>query len=279
MKKNKSPESLSAAGLVEMARNSLRKAEKEALEREAANKERIASLTTKESGLEKKIESEKDQLEKMIIEFDVLEKKQSAANLAELEKGAMTKEDVKSGRISLTAYQAQQTGEDEIKIKVMEKTLSDLETSRDMVRSKGTDIIRLELELYEAQVTIHNLMTNPVKSLRRSLREQLDILDFQSEGLIESLTSAHSFKIQKEHELSLIEHGVSASGGGFVWQNITLAESYRLQNNPVFPIEHIVLLMAKLSEVGSDETIRLTVTLHDPSGHWPGDPVTIRRET
>lgn len=285
MKKEKKKEMLELQrmstpdGLVEMSREALAKSEKEALRREGENKKRINELTMRERELKKEIEAGSEILEKMSADFDNLEREQTAINLAELKKDTMTKQDVIDGKITITQYQAQGIEEEEIRQAATAKTTEALKLSSEAIRSKATQVIRDELDLYETQITIHSLMTNPVKFLRRSLQERLEVLDVQIGPLSAALTSAHSLKIQRKDDLLLIQRGSTSTGsGGKVWHNISLQEARRLVIDPIYPEEHISFLLQELSKIEEDEATRLTVTFHSPGGFWPGNPIEIRIE-
>jgi len=138
--KNKNPENLSAASLVEMAKESHQKVMKEAEKRERAHKQKVAGLTAKEKGLKAKIEADKKQLEKMITDFEILEREQKEVNLAKIKKNEMTEADVRSGKISIKQFQSQGMKADEIKKEVITRTLEALEKSSDAVRGKGEEV-------------------------------------------------------------------------------------------------------------------------------------------
>jgi len=275
--KKKNPEMLSAESLVSMAKASHQKVMDEAAQAERAHKKRIADLTEKERGLKQEIATGRETLEKMIEDFEVLEEKKKAAIEAAFDSSRLSEADVKSGKITIGQFQAEGKRAEEIEKTVAARTLEALEQSSSAVRSKGEEIARLQLALYSTQSSIHGLLTQPVKSLRMSYRNLIDMLDYQMEGLTKDGHSSQSLKVQKEHEIQLIEKGIAVSGG-YVWSNIGLKEAYRIRLDPILPEEHIPLLLKGLSEIEETEGLRITVTYHPPGGHWPGDPVEIRTD-
>lgn len=266
-----------AAGLVSLCRDALAKAENKALKKEAENKKRISELTVKEKGLKEKIKTGNEILEKMKIEFSKLERDQAEKNLSELEKNALTKQDVLDGKISIIQFQAQREQAESLKQKAIIQMIEVLKLSADAIREKRTQIIRDEIELYDAQITIGNLLRNPIKFLRHSLVERLDVLDTQLGPLSEAYTSAHNLKIERESDLLLVERHASMSGGK-IWRNITLHEARSLACDPTFPEGEVFFLLQQLSEIESNETTRLTITFRQPGSHWPGNPITIQIE-
>ena len=84
-------------------------------------------------------------------------------------------------------------------------------------------------------------------------------------------------KVQKKHELMLIEHGVSV-GSGYTWSNITLKEGYRLKLDPIVPKEHIMSLLEKLAGIEASDGTRITVTFRPKGSFFPGDPIEVREE-
>jgi len=275
--KNKNPANLSAAGLVEMAKENHRKIMEEASKKEEEHKKRVAALTEKEKELTAKIKAGKEQYEKMKNDFEALEKEQREANLAEIKKSGFTTDDVKSGKININQFHAQGISDDEIKKEVLARTLETLEKSSDAVREKGEEITRLEFELYGTQSDIYHLMTYPVNLLKQSYRRLSDMLDFQLEGMSKDYPVAQSLKIQKEHQLMLIEKGVAVSGG-YAWRNISLREAYKVRLDPILQKKHIPMLIEKLDGIEGTETTRMTITFHPAGSFWPGDPIEIMIE-
>jgi len=275
--KNKNPANLSAESLVEMAKESHEKVMKEASKKEQEHKKRVAALTEKERELTAKIKAGKEQYEKMKDDFEVLEREQREANLAEIRENEFTANDVKSGKITINQFHAAGKQNDELQKMGMVKTIEDLEKSSDLIREKGTEIVRLELALYETQSSIHSLLTHPVKLLRLSYRELGNMLDYQLEGLTKDGCSAQNLKVEKENQILLIENGVGMSGGQ-VWGNISLKQAYRVRLDPILPKELIVDLLSKLDEIEGTETTRVTVNYHQPGSFWPGDPIEVRIE-
>ena len=211
--KTKDVENPTAVRLVEIAKDRHRKAEKEASKREADSQKKIADLTFSEQTLKERIDGGKMQLEAMIEEFIALERKTKERNLKELKSKTVTADDVKSGRITMTEFQRQQSVTGNVEKEALMKTEEDVETLSDAVRSKATDIVRLELELYGIQNTIYNLVTFPVRSLRTSYTELLDMLNYQLGPLVEEGHASNTLKIQAEHRLMLIDSGISVGGG------------------------------------------------------------------
>lgn len=277
MKKNNAVQRPTAVRLVELAKERHEEVVKKASVQEKANQKQIDELTAKEKELKVDIEAGRKQLEKMIDEFNQLEKETAIRNLEEVKENASTVEDVKSGKITMTEFSAKGMQDSDIEKTVILKTQADLESASDAIRSKAVDIVRLELELFKVQNTIHNLTLNPVRSLLTSYTGLLDMLQFQLGPLASESHQSQSEKVQKEHEIMLIEHGVSV-GGGYTWSNITLEQAYLLKFDPIVPKEEIPSLLEKLAEFKADDNVRLTVSFRTKGSFFPGDPVEVREE-
>jgi len=247
MKKNNNVERPTAIRLVEIAKEQHKKVVEKASKVEAGNQKQIVKLTAEEKELKANIEAGRKQLKKMIAEFGKLEKETAVRNLEEVKEDAVTVDKVKSGEISMTEFYAKGMKDEDIERTVMLKTTADLESASDAIRSKAVDIVRLELSLSTVQNTIQNLMLNPVRSILTNYIELKDMLSFQLAPLAEEGHTSLNEKIQKEHELMLIEHGVSV-GGGFVWENISLEEAFRIRLDPILPKEHVSMFLKSLPE-------------------------------
>ena len=269
---SKIPENPTVVSLVKQAKDEYERRQKETLKKEEQNRQEIIRLTELEKSLKLKIEAGKKQIAKMEDEFEELEKERMKLNLAEIQKSEVTKKDVQEGKASIHQFYMQGKEEDEIKRMMEGRTLEDLEKVSDMIRAKGTEIARLELELYSTQCTIFGLVVNPVKYLRASYRELGEMLDYQLGPLTEDWHSAKSNKVQKEHELMLIEKGFGLSGG-YRWDNITVKEARRLIHNPVIPKEHISSLLEQLDEVEKGSLV--SISYHHKGTHWPGLPIEV----
>lgn len=277
MKNKNDVERPTAERLVEMCKQRHREVVEKASKAEEANQKRIAELTSKEKELKVEIEAGRNQLEKMFLEFSQLEKETAVRNLEEVKEDALTVDKVKSGEITMTEFYAKGVKDEDIEKTVVLKTQEDLETASDAIREKAVDIVRLELSLSTVQNTVHNLMLNPVRSILSSYTGLLDMLNFQIGPLVEEGHSSQNEKIQKEHELMLIEHGVSV-GGGYTWSNITIEQGYLLKLDPVMPKEHVPLLLEKLAEIEASDNTRITVTFRPKGSFFPGDPIEVREE-
>jgi len=278
MKKNHDDvEHPTAEKLVLIAKEQHKKIMDKALKTEEANQKRIAELTTEEKELKAEIEAGRKQLEKMIVEFSKLEKEATVRNLEEVKEDALTVAKVKSGKISMAEFSAKGKTDEDIERTVMLKTQDDLESASDAIRTKAVDVVKLELSLSTVQNTVHNLMLNPVRTILSNYIELKDMLSFQLGPLAEEGHSSLNEKIQKEHQLMLIQHGVSV-GGGYVWESLSIEEAYRLKLDPILPKEHIPLLLEKLAEFNADDNVLMTVTFRPKGSFFPGDPVEVREE-
>lgn len=266
-----------AVKLVELAKERHEEVVEKASKAEKANQKRINELTAKEKELKVEIEAGRKQLQTMIVEFSHLEKETAIRNLEQIKENASTVEDVKSGKISMIEFSQRGMQDEDIEKTVMLKTQDDLEKTSDAIREKATDVARLELSLYETQNVIHGLMLNPVRSLLTSYTGLLDMLNFQLAPLAEEGHASQNEKVQKEHELMLIEHGVSVAGG-YTWSNISLKQGYRMKLDPILPKKYVTSLLEKLNEIEGSETTRISVTFHPAGSFWPGDPVEVRIE-
>ena len=275
--KNPDTENPTAARLVEMAKERHKEVEQKASKAEAENQERIAELTAKEKELKDEIAIGEKTLGEMITGFEQLEKEVREANLAELKADALTVEDVKAGKITIAQFQAQGMREDDIEKEATLKTKEGLEKSSDAIREKATEIAHAELALCEAQNSIHNLMLMPVRSLLTSYVQLQDMLNYQLAPLSAESHAAQSDRIQIEHRMQLIEHGVSASGG-FVWSNLSLEDAHRVQHDPVLPKEQIIPLLEKLNDIEVTEKTRVSITFYPKGSAYPGDPIEVREE-
>ena len=277
MKKNDDVERPTADRLVEMAKERHKEVENKASKAEKANQKQIDELTVREKELKVEIEAGRKQLEKMIVEFSQLEKETAIKNLEAVKEDTATIEEVKSGKISMTEFYASGMKDEEIEKAVVLKTQDDLETASDAIRSKGIDVVKLELSLSETQSTIHQLMLNPVRTLLTSYIDLRDMLSYQLGPLAEEGHASYNEKIQKEHEMMLIEHQVSV-GGGYTWSNISLKQGYLLKLDPIMPKEHIPSLLEQLAGIEADDDVRITVNFRPKGSFFPGDPVTVREE-
>ena len=276
--KSKRPEDLSADSLVRLAKENHEKVMANAAKREQAHKEKVASLNEEEKRLKAEIETAKGRLETMIREFDELDEKREEAKKIGSQALERLKTDLKPGNITMNQYLARQESE-ELKTKEsMDKIQKKLGKAADLIRERGTEIVRLELALYETQSSIFSLLSFPVKSLRQSYKDLGDMLDFQFEGMMKDGHSAQTLARQKKNEISLIEKGVSVTSSGYIWSNISLKEAYHLRLDPVMPRDHIPSLLEQLDEIEPGEEVRLTVTFRQPGSAYPGLPLEVREE-
>lgn len=277
MKNKNDIQTPTAQKLVEMVRERHEKVADEASKAERANQKKIDELTAREKELKVEIDTGKKQLQTMIVEFSQIEKETAVRNLEEVKEDALTVDKVKSGKISMTKFYASGMQDADIEKTVMLKTQNDLEKTSDAIREKAVDVVKLELSLSTVQNTVHNLLLNPVRSIQSSYIELLDTLNFQLAPLTEEGHSSQNEKVQKEHELQLIEHQVSV-GGGYVWQDISLKQAYLLKLNPIMPKEHVPLLLEKLAGIKATDDTRITISFRPQGSFFPGDPIEVREE-
>lgn len=272
--KNETSENPTVISLVKQAQIDYGKKQKEVMEQENRNRERIAALSKQEAALTLKIEAGKKRIEEMVDEYEALEKEQAKANLAAIKEREFTKKDVQDGKISMAEFQAQGKRDTEIVDMARARTLEGLEKTSDAIREKGIEVARLKVELYMTQNEIFGLTLNPVNLLRKSYRDLADLLDFQIGPLSGDWSTAKSNLAQSKHELTIATEGTGLSAG-FKWASLSIKAARRLQHSPILPKEHIPALLQQLDEI-EGETSRVHVILHFKHASWPGDPLEVQ---
>lgn len=271
---SKTSENKSVVSLIKTAQEQYAEKQKEVLKQDKENKERIISLTEKEGELKGKIEADKKRVDEMGDEYDQLTEEKEQENLEAIKEEEFTKKDVSDGKISVTAFLAKGKGDDEVAEMTREKTLEELEKISDLIRAKGVEVIKSEIELYKTQNAIYGLTINPARILQRSYKDLADMLDYQIGPVVGHSNIAQSNQKQAEEELMIAEKGISPSNG-FIWRGITLKQARRLIHDPKFPREHIQSLLSELDDCEPGFLVTVTYYFkHSPQG----ESVIVRQE-
>ena len=280
MRKNKEDLNPTAFRLVEMAKERHKDVERKASKAESENQKRLLDLTVEEKRLKAEISVGKEQLEKMIVEFETLEKEKKGTTSVEAERDNQRNADLKSGKITIKEFVKLKTEpleDEEEEDSTHGKTPDALDKSSDLVREKATEIVKLELALSNVQCSTYSLILMPIRSLLTSYVQLQDMLNYQLAPLSADGHSSQSEKAQKENELMLIEKQMSISSAGYKWSAITLKDAYRLRLDPIFPKEHVASLIEELNDIEPSSTTLVSITYRQP-GHVLEHPIVVQIE-
>lgn len=269
--------------LIEKAIEMRREKEAEAKIIEEQNEKRRTEFIKQGNALMLRIESEKEQVEKMMSEYEALLQEKEQAHLIKFEKSERTKKHVEDGTISVSEFISKGVEDGKVEELASDKARQELSEAASIIRQKNLGIIELECDFYDLQCKIYNMSYLPAKTLREWYRQMGEFLD---ESIGPYVSSIHTAKYQlqeKKAELEIAKHGFSPTtmSMGHTWNGLSLRQAYLLSLNPVLVEEGIDSLLSQLSEIESEykgKEVILTVQYYSPESHWPGDMITVKVE-
>jgi len=264
----KIPKNEYVLGLIKRAKEERKKKEAEALKIEQERAEELKGLIEKEDKLREKIETETKRIEKMENQYAQLEEKLLKKSLEKIKSSELTKEDLKAGKISVNQFLQKGKTDEKINQEAEIKTQKELEAISDAIREKKAEMIKTEVELYEAQESIFYLLVYPGRTLMEKYKELSEWLGREISAVTEAGPSIQGKKMQKQDELRLLNE--SSLGSGHYWRGITKAEARRLIHNPIIQKKYIPSLLQQLDESVGEEDSLVDVVYYVPRSYRPG---------
>lgn len=215
-----------------------------ALKEEESQREKLSVEIRKEQALEKKLMESRSIARQMEREYMQIEARTEGEKRAMIETAAIRELDVKSGKVTLSEFIKKGLTEKQIYEKSVEQTIVELEQGLKAARKKRLEILKFEKELLETQTKIRYLIIEPGRTLQRSLKDLAQFAEREIGFFLEEVHNSKTALTQIQGKLYLTE-GKSLTPG-YSWNRLTIEQAYRLQFDPILPLECIAALKSKL---------------------------------
>jgi len=235
------------------------KKEKEALALQAEQKEKLEAEIKLESTIKTHLKNMQSIASNMEEDYLKLEVKVIAEKRKETEKGALRAEDVKSGKISMAKFLSQGKTESIIAEEVMREGVAELENGLRAIHAKNKEVLQTELSLSECQHKIRAFILGPARILAMTFKDLAEISGRETGLFEQDLSSSREAVEQIKGKLHLTE-GKSLTPG-YRWDSLTLEEAYKIQFNPIIPIELVPKLKSELQKFEGAETVSIAYFL------------------
>jgi len=232
---------------------------KEALLQEKDQRKKLNEEVQKENSLKAKLETARSISSKMQADYSAIEIRIHGEKRAMIETAAIREQDVKSGKITLSEFLKKGKTEKQIYDGAVKETMKEMGQSLQAIRKKNLEILNFERELLETQTKIRYMIIEPGRILQKALK---DLIEFSQHELGYFLEEVHSSKYQLEQVKGqlLLTEGKSL-GPGYSWSRISIEQAYKLQFDPIIPLECIAALKSKLESFKDSETVNVTYFL------------------
>jgi len=226
----------------------------------------LETALAEETGLIKELTAAKKTVAGLESEYFELEKSVEKEEKKRVGKEQLTAEKVKSGEITLRAYQARGVTAEQKTSLIISGILEKLKASLNVIRSKKKEILQQELELAKLKNKVFRLNLYPGQVLSKAYQNQIEYLNTNMSVLHADVVQSDSSAKQLEHQLHLSEgKGLSA---GHRWNRLTLEQAQRILFDPIIPEALIKDLKQQLQEFQGTEEL-INIILHMAPGKDP----------
>lgn len=233
------------------------KRQKEVETKDRANGELLTKAEGEERGLIKEISEAEKIVKKMIDDYTKIESDVEASAKKKIEENVLREKDVRAGKISLSEFRKKGKYDAKITEEALKKSVSELETSLNVVRGKNLSILKLKERLGSCRNTIRNLTIRPGLTMLELLKSLYDFTDVQVAEFMAELESLRTGWNRTKQEI-LLTQGKSMSGR-HVWSHLTMEEAKALQFSPLLPLSCVEKLKLELAKYEGSDGISLTL--------------------
>lgn len=234
-----------------------------ALKAEEDQREKLQAAALQEKDFTALLKKARLVAERMEDDFLKVEARIEVEKKAMIEAASIRKEDVLSGRTSMDEFIKRGKTDQMIYEEAVKETMEELQSGLTAARAKRLEILELEKELLEVQVSIRFMIIEPGRVLQRSLKDLATFAEREIGLFIEEVQSSKSELEQVKSKLLLTEG--KSLGPGYSWTRLSLKEAYALQFSPILPLECIAALKSKLELFKDAETVNVTFFLRTKS--------------
>lgn len=236
-----------------------RKKQEEALSQQKEQEEKLRAAVQEEKELTAKLKESKLIAEKLELEYLRIEARTEGEKRAQIEVNSIREKDVLEGRVTLAEFYKTGKTKEQIYNEMVKETIKEMGQSLQTARKKRLEILELEKSLLETQTKIRYLIIEPGRTLQRSLKDLAQFAEREIGFFLEEVHNSKTALTQIQGKLYLTE-GKSLTPG-YSWNRLTIEQAYRLQFDPILPLECIAALKSKLELYKDVEKVNVTFFL------------------
>lgn len=245
-----------------------REREEEALLLQKDQNERLDNEKELESTIINHLKNLRSVASKLENDYPEIQARITKEKKARIEKESVRELDVINKKVSLKEFASKGKSEKEISEQVIEETEKELQRTLAIIRKQNLEIFKVERSLSVCQANIRSLMLAPIRILRKSIKDNSDILE-QEYGLFLDDSYGQREDIQLiDVKLHLATKGTCLSSG-YAWEAMPVEDAKRIIFSPIIPEDVIPELLKELAKCGN--AIAVTV-----SYGWRGREVAVR---
>jgi len=225
--------------------------------REAGNRESLNAAAQKERDILEKIGKAREIANKLIAEFQQLERTAEKEARERMTKDVIREQDVTSGKVKLKEFQKKGITEKKISEQVIAQSTNELSRSLKVIREKNLEILQLEDSLGECRNTIRGLSVQPGRFMLDFLKNIREFAEDETGAFMAELDGYRTEWDQVKQAI-LLTQGKSMSGR-YVWDSLSMDEARALQFSPLLPLSCVEKLKSELEKYEGSDGISLTL--------------------